>query len=72
MSYMDKNAHIIYLKPQIFSILTKLLKRREILVVLNELRVLFYPYFLSHTFKAGIWLNIYIYIYIYIYIKVNY
>ena len=49
--------------------MTKLLKRRELFVVLNKLCVFFYPYISSHTFKVGICLFIlYIYMYIYKYI----
>ena len=54
--YMDKK-HIIYLKAQIFLFfsealtLAKLLKRREIFVLLNKLCI-----FLSiYTFKVGIY-----------------
>ena len=47
-------------------ILSKLLKRREIFVILNEFCVLVFHIFLINTLKVGI-LYIYIYIYIYIY-----
>ena len=52
--------------------MTKLLKRREIFVVLINC-VFFYSYIWSHTFKVGVCLYIYkIYIYIYIYIYNKY
>ena len=35
----------------------KLLKRREIFVILNKLCVFFNPYISSHTFKVGICVN---------------
>ena len=46
--------------------LIKLLKRREIFVILSKLCVFFNSYISSHTFIVGICLNLYIYIYIYI------
>ena len=69
--YMVKKQHIIYLKVQIFLFfsLIKLLKRREIFLLLNKLCGFFTIYF-SDTLKVGIYLYIYMYIYIYIYMYV--
>ena len=58
----------IYIYIYDICILIKLLKRREIFVILSKLCAFFNPYISSHTFIVGICLNLYIYIYINIYI----
>ena len=61
MYMVKKNTHALFK-------ITKLLKRREIFVILNKICAFFLPYISSYTFKVGICLNIYVYIYVYIYI----
>ena len=57
LKYTDKKTHIIYLKPQIFLFfsedlsMSKLLKRREIFVVLDKLCLFFCLYVYIYIYK---------------------